>query len=90
VVLLHDIHPWSVEAFPRIVADLRARNCGLLQANEELFDIVEDPALFFTPRGDARPGSVAPPAAPAPELIASRQARLREETAARCLTLASR
>lgn len=90
VMLLHDIHPWSVDAFPRIVADLKARNCDLLERNEELFDIVDDPTLFFAPRGDALPGTAAPPAAPAPELVASRQARVRAETTARCRTVAAR
>lgn len=90
IVLMHDTHDWSVEAFPRIVGWLRDRNCQLLEAGEELYDIVDDPTLFFVPRGDAEPGTVAPMARPDPAILAQRQARLREVTAQRCGRLATR
>lgn len=90
IVLMHDTHDWSVEAFPRIVAWLREQNCTLLAEGEELYDIVDDPALFFTARGSREPGVDAPSARPDPVVLAARQARLRDETARRCGRLASR
>jgi hypothetical protein len=69
---------------------LRDRNCQLLEAGEELYDIVDDPTLFFVPRGDAEPGTLAPVARPDPTVIARRQAALRETTARRCGRLATR
>lgn len=90
IVLLHDIHEWSVEAFPRIVDAIRRRNCELLEQGEELYDIVEDPRLFFVPRADAPPHLDAPPALPDPAILEARQERLREETRRRCTALASR
>ena len=93
IVLLHDTHEWSVEAVPLIVDWLRRRNCRLLaQEGEELFDIVDDPSLFFEPRGDA-PGeesAVAGPATLAPEVLAERQRVVRARTRERCERVASR
>jgi len=90
IVLMHDTHDWSVEAFPRIVGWLRDRNCQLLEGGQGLYDIVDDPTFFFAPRGDAEPGAVAPMARPDPAVIARRQAALREATAQRCGRLATR
>lgn len=87
IVLLHDIHPWSVEAVPQMVAEIRRRNCELLEKNEELYDIVDDPRFFFVPRADAPFGSAAPALAIPPEVLERRQARLRTETEARCRAL---
>ena len=89
IVLLHDIHAWSVEALPRIVRHLEARNCELLAAGEELYDIVDDPRPFFVARGEANPSEEAPPAMPEREWIDARQARLRADAEARCAQLAS-
>ena len=88
IVLLHDTHPWSVEAFPRIVSEIRGRNCDLLAAGEELFDIVDDPALFFAARGESDATEMAPPAQPPAGVIAARQARLRDATQRRCQAVA--
>ncbi len=90
VVLLHDIHEWSVEAFPLIVDEIRRRNCELLDRGEELYDIVDDPKLFFVPRADAPASLDAPAARPDPAVLAARQERLREETRQRCMALALR
>lgn len=90
VVLLHDIHEWSVEAFPRMVRDLERRNCDLLAHGEELYDVVDDPRPFFVARGAADSSEDAPPAMPDPEWIEARQARLRTRTEARCAQLAMR
>lgn len=90
VVLLHDIHAWSVEAFPRIVRDLEERNCTLLEQGEELYDIVSDPRIFFTSRGAAGTSETAPPVVPDPSWLERRQARLREQSEARCTRLAMR
>lgn len=76
IILLHDTHEQSVQAFPRIVEALRQRNCDLLERGEELYDIVDDLDLFSP---DTSLGS-----------IATRQAVLREESATRCGTLALR
>ena len=90
IVLLHDTHPWSVEAFPRIIAEIRERNCQLLDRGEELFDIVDDLAYFHAPLAGDDPSLEAPPAAPSSEALAERQRRLREEYTARCDAYASR
>jgi len=89
IVLLHDIHAWSVEAFPRIVAYLDRRNCELLERGEELYDFVDDPALFFEARaeGDA-PDAEAHAELPA-ALVARRQIRARARAEARCADLAA-
>lgn len=85
IVLLHDLHPWSVEAVPGIVAHLRARNCELLAAGDELYDIVDDPTYFYAPRAaDAGAGSEAPPARMPAEVHALRQEQLRNEARAHC------
>jgi peptidoglycan/xylan/chitin deacetylase (PgdA/CDA1 family) len=89
IVLLHDTYPWSVDAFERIVSYLMRRNCELLERGEELFDIVDDLSFFYVPRGDAPPEAEAPRLTLAPELIAARQAVLRERTSRRCKSLAS-
>lgn len=88
IILLHDTHEWSVEAFPLIVEELRRRNCDLLERDEELYDIVDDPRLFFAPRADAPPHLDASPAIPDPAILEARQERLREETRLRCTALA--
>ena len=88
VVLMHDTHEWSVDAFPRMVSHLRERNCELLERGEELYDIVDDPTFFFVPRADAGPSDEAPVATPSRTIIAERQRALREETQQRCARLA--
>jgi len=87
---MHDPHPWSVEAFPRIVAELRSRNCQLLERGEELYDIVDDPRFFFEARGEDDGTALAQPAEPAAPVLAAPQARLRRETRRRCSQVASR
>jgi peptidoglycan/xylan/chitin deacetylase (PgdA/CDA1 family) len=74
IVLMHDTHAWTVEAFPQIVADLRARNCALLSTGEELYDLVSDLGLWDPARD----------AAAVEQEIAQRQRALREDTARRC------
>lgn len=90
IVLLHDTHAWSVEAFPRIVSFLREQNCELLEQGEELYDIVDDPSFFFAPRGDDSPSAESPVAQPDPALVEARQERLRQSTRERCQRLAQR
>jgi len=90
IILLHDTHAWSVEAFTLIHRDLMARNCDLLATGEELFDVVDDVSLFFVPRGAADTDQPAPPAVLPPEILAARQARVREATRARCAETAAR
>ncbi|MCA9583666.1 MAG: polysaccharide deacetylase family protein, partial [Myxococcales bacterium] len=80
IILMHDTHEWSVDAFPLIHRYLLDRNCALLEQGEELYDIVDDPALFFVPRADADPSSEAPPADPKAEVLEARQRKLRRAT----------
>jgi peptidoglycan/xylan/chitin deacetylase (PgdA/CDA1 family) len=84
IILLHDTYSWSVDAFQRIVSHLLARNCELLEQGEELYDFVDDVSFFYVPRGDAPAETEAPPARLPPEVLESRQHRLRELTAQRC------
>jgi len=84
IVLLHDIHNHSVTAFVRIVRELQRRNCALLERGEELYDIVDDPRLFFQARSGSPMGTEANPLELEPEVLAQRQARLRVETSVRC------
>ncbi|MBK6812914.1 MAG: polysaccharide deacetylase family protein [Sandaracinaceae bacterium] len=87
VVLLHDTKPWVIEAFPALVAEVRARNCALLARgpSEELWDIAPDLTPFFEARraGDhaslmTRNGGYAP------AVQAARQTVLRAETVRHC------
>ncbi|HKU43799.1 MAG TPA: hypothetical protein VJR89_36820, partial [Polyangiales bacterium] len=84
IVLLHDTYAWSVDAFQLIYAELRARNCELLNSGEELYDIVSDLTLFHEPRAGALPGVSAAPAQLPRAAFEARQAVLRQETAQRC------
>jgi peptidoglycan-N-acetylglucosamine deacetylase len=85
IVLMHDIHEWSVEAVPLMVNALRRRNCALLERGEELYDIVDDPRLFFQARqkGDG-PGTQADAAQLPPSVLWARQARARAEAERYC------
>lgn len=85
IAVIHDSHPWGVAAFPRMVRFLRRRNCELLARGEELYDIVDDPSLFFVPRGaGASASEIAPVIRLPPDVAAERQARLRERERERC------
>ena len=90
IVLMHDPHPWTVEAFPRIVAELRAKNCELLAQGEELYDIVDDPRFFFEARRGDDGTALAQPAEPEASVLRARQERLRSVTSARCSQVARR
>lgn len=89
IILLHDTYSWSVDAFQRIVSFLRAKNCELLDKNEELYDFVDDPTLFFMPRADGDASQEAPAAVLMPDDLEARQERLRETERLRCHLLAS-
>jgi peptidoglycan/xylan/chitin deacetylase (PgdA/CDA1 family) len=90
IVLMHDTHPWSVEAFQLIYDDLQRRNCDLLASGDELYDIVDDPSIFHTARVHEPAGTYAPPAQLHPTVLAARQSRLRREATVRCHALAQR
>jgi peptidoglycan/xylan/chitin deacetylase (PgdA/CDA1 family) len=90
IVLLHDIHEWSVRAFPRIVALLEDRNCELLARGEELYDFVDDPGLFFVPRGDESPSAEAPFVELSSDVLEARQARARARAETHCSSLQGR
>ena len=89
IVLLHDTHAWSVAAVPRIVSWIRERNCELLEAGDELYDIVDDPRVFHAARSED--ASAEAPRAALPETVmASRQRALRAQATQRCERVASR
>jgi peptidoglycan/xylan/chitin deacetylase (PgdA/CDA1 family) len=89
IILLHDTYAWSVDAFQRIVSHLRAKNCELLDQGEELYEFVDDPALFFVPRADGDASMEAPALTLTPDELEARQSRLRETETLRCHLLAS-
>jgi peptidoglycan/xylan/chitin deacetylase (PgdA/CDA1 family) len=70
IVLMHDTHDWSVAAFSLIAASIRERNCELLAAGEELYDVRDSLAAWAKPL---------PPAA-----LDRRQAQLRARERVRC------
>lgn len=90
IVLLHDIHPWSIAAFELIVDELLRRNCTLLDTGEELYDLVDDPRWFFEPRHNpwsghrADPSTFAAEARIDPQALQARQRLLRKRTRDRC------
>jgi peptidoglycan/xylan/chitin deacetylase (PgdA/CDA1 family) len=84
IVLLHDIHSWSIEAFPRIVAYLDRRNCDFLSSGEELYDFVDDPAFFFEARHDGDTAGAVADATIPDDVIAARQIRARARATLRC------
>lgn len=84
-VLLHDTHPWTLEALPHLLSYLSERNCELAAQGEELYDPSPDPRWFITPRGagDA-PDQMAPAMQIPPAVLEARQAALREAARSRC------
>jgi peptidoglycan/xylan/chitin deacetylase (PgdA/CDA1 family) len=90
IVILHDTHRHSVDAFPRIHDELLARNCQYLARNEELYDVIDHPRVFHHARGGAAPTDTAPPADLPSDTHSTRQAALREATIRRCRPLATR
>lgn len=84
IILLHDTHAWSVDAFQLIIQDVMDRNCELLKQGEELYDIVDDPRYFFQARHGGGPSAETRPAELDLALHDARQERLREETLQRC------
>lgn len=90
IVLLHDIHAWSVEAFPLIVREFEERNCELLAQGEELYDFVDDPGVFFVERIEGESVSdAAPSIEPEPSWLAARQERARARAERRCAEMAN-
>ena len=84
IILVHDTHAHSVDAFPRMVEELRARNCELLdQDDEELWDIADDPQIFFQARRGTR-NRMARPIRLSDETIRARQAHVRAEALSYC------
>ncbi len=77
IVLMHDTKPHSLDAVPRLVSALQARNCKLLAEGEELYDIVDDLGYFI-------------PGHEPDQTLDERQEELRERTERACNTLALR
>jgi hypothetical protein len=70
IVLLHDTHDWSVSAFSLIADSIAERNCELLAAGEELYDVRDSLAPWAKPPSEAA--------------LARRQAQLQARERARC------
>lgn len=85
IILMHDTYEWTVDAVPMVLDYVRRKNCEFLEKGEELFDIVDDLSLFYVPR-DARDDVSAEAAAAAlpMDLLAQRQAKVREQAEAHC------
>jgi peptidoglycan/xylan/chitin deacetylase (PgdA/CDA1 family) len=75
VILLHDTHAWSIEAFALIMDSIAKKNCELLGAGEELYDVVESLAPWVKPLSEAA--------------LEARQAALRERTKTACTGIGS-
>jgi peptidoglycan/xylan/chitin deacetylase (PgdA/CDA1 family) len=84
IIMLHDTHSWSVDAFQLIVSDLMERNCRLLEQGQELYDFVDDPAPFFAPRNGGPVDGKAPQITLNPQALEQRQSLIRIRTAERC------
>ncbi len=85
LVVLHDTDDHVVRAVPRIREALDARNCELLAAGEELWDVTDTLGPFCRPRPPREaPRRYARADALAPELLAARQSALRARYVARC------
>lgn len=97
IVLLHDIHAWSVEATELMLQRLMARNCELLAEGEELYDVVDSLAPFFAAEEmpaeqvfeHLRSPATLASATPDASTIRRRQARLRRQAETRCTAVAS-
>jgi peptidoglycan/xylan/chitin deacetylase (PgdA/CDA1 family) len=85
ILLLHDTHPWVVDAVPGILDELDARNCAALVSGEEMWDVVGDLGEWFDPRHYASPSSPALRMRLTDEELAARQAELRVAAEERCL-----
>jgi peptidoglycan/xylan/chitin deacetylase (PgdA/CDA1 family) len=72
VILMHDTHAWSVDAFKLIAAELERRNCAALAKGEELYDSTDDLVPFVVE--------------PTAEDLAARQQALRKRLSKRCAT----
>ncbi len=85
IVLLHDTKRWVVDAFPYLLQELRRRNCGLLERDEEteLWDIVNDPRIFHQSRADD-PSRFARTVELPPTVIEARQRMVRERAVEHC------
>jgi len=85
IILVHDTHEHSVDAFPRMVEELRSRNCEILDAgsDEELWDIANDPRIFFQARGEGR-NRMAQSVELDDETLATRQAAARAQAEVYC------
>ncbi len=77
ILLLHDTKTHTLEALPQLVAGIQRKNCELLEAREELYDIVDDLSYFLPDR----PVDAA--------TVAKRQEELRRDTQRSCAAVAS-
>ena len=77
ILLMHDTKAHSLDAVPRLVSALQRRNCKLLAAGEELYDIVDDLGYFI-------------PGHEPDQTLDERQEELRERARRACDTIALR
>ncbi len=66
ILLMHDTLPWSVDAVPRILDEIEARNRDLLARGQEPYEIVGLERFYeaLRPGNDPRRRPTAPPRAP--------------------------
>lgn len=85
IILVHDTHNHSVDAFPMMVEELRTRNCDILASgdDEELWDIADDPRIFFQAR-EGNQNRIARSVVLDAETLAARQAVVRAEALQYC------
>ena len=84
VVLLHDTHGWTLEAFPRLMDELDTRNCAALARGEELWDVADDLSAWHQERGRASATRSARRMRMEESAWQARQDALRAEAEARC------
>jgi peptidoglycan/xylan/chitin deacetylase (PgdA/CDA1 family) len=77
IVVLHDTHPWVVDAMPLILDEIDARNCEALTADEELWDMQDDLSSWFQARGRAAANRSASRMTMEEDVFEARQASLR-------------
>lgn len=84
VVLLHDTHPWTAEALPRLFDEIDARNCDALAAGDELWDVAPDLSPWHQSLDGASATRSARRMRMEAEAHAARQAELRAAAEVRC------
>lgn len=86
IVVLHDTHPWVVDAMPLLLDEVDARNCEALEASEELWDLQDDLSPWFQARGRAGANRSASRMTMEEDVFEARQATLRAHYEGVCVS----